>query len=188
VRVDPTSAVAPVRVDTGISAAVPRSDSLPLMVRTQFELLRQVRLTLDYMASTWNQWVLGYTPERQRWLLANAGVDDATWEKLTAILFVLAGIIVAMLTALAMRQLKSRARDPVKIAYLKFCDKLRRKGVSRGPAEGPVDYARRVERLRPELTPAVAAITRLYVALRYGAESSATTVIELQRRVRQFTA
>jgi transglutaminase-like putative cysteine protease len=188
VRVDPTSAVAPVRVDTGISAAVPRSDSLPLMVRTQFELLRQVRLTLDYMANTWNQWVLGYTPERQRWLLANAGVDDATWEKLTAILFVLAGIIVAMLTVLAMRQLKSRARDPVKIAYLKFCDKLRRKGVSRGPAEGPVDYARRVERLRPELTPAVAAITRLYVALRYGAESSATTVIELQRRVRQFTA
>ena len=188
VRVDPTFAVAPVRVDTGISAAVPRSDPLPLMVRADFEFLRQARLTWDYMASTWNQWVLGYTPERQRWLLANAGVDDATWEKLAVILLVLAGIIVAMLTALALRQLKTRVRDPVKIAYLRFCDKLRRKGLTRGPAEGPVDYARRVGRTRPELTPAVAAITRLYIALRYGAESSATALIELQRRVRQFTA
>lgn len=188
VRVDPTFAVAPVRVDTGISAAVPRTDPLPLMVRAPSELLRQMRHTWDYMANAWNQWVLGYTPERQRSLLANAGVDDATWEKLTAILFVFAGIIVAMFTALALRQLQTRVRDPVRIAYLRFCEKLRRQGLAREAAEGPVDYARRVERLRPELTSAVEAITRLYVALRYGAESSAAAVMELQRRVRQFTA
>lgn len=188
VRVDPTFAVAPVRVDTGISAAVPRTDPLPLMVRTPIAFLRQVRLTWDYMANTWNHWVLGYTPERQRSLLANAGLDDATWEKLTAILIVLAGIVVAILTVLALRQLKTRVRDPVKIAYLKFCDKLRRRGLSRDPAEGPVDYARRVERQRPELTPAIEAITQLYVALRYGAETGAAALMELQRRVRQFTA
>ena len=56
------------------------------MVRGDFELLRQLRLTWDFMANTWNQWVLGYTPERQRWLLANVGIDDATWQKLAAIL------------------------------------------------------------------------------------------------------
>jgi transglutaminase-like putative cysteine protease len=188
VRVDPTFAVAPVRVDTGISAAVPRTDPLPLMMRTPLAFLRHVRLTWDYAANAWNQWVLGYTPERQRSLLAIAGLDDATWKKLTATLFVLAGIIVAMFAVVALRQLKTRVRDPVKIAYLRFCDKLRRKGLSRDPAEGPVDYARRVERQRPELSPAVEAITRLYVALRYGAESSAAVLMELQRRVRQFTA
>jgi transglutaminase-like putative cysteine protease len=188
VRVDPTFAVAPVRVDTGISAAVPRTDSLPLMVRTPWEFLRQARFAWDYMASAWNQWVLGYTPERQRSLLAHAGLDDATWEKLTAILLVVAGVIVAMFTALALRQLKSRTRDPVAIAYRRYCDKLRRRGLTREAAEGPVDYASRIERLRPELTPAVEAITRLYIALRYGAESSAAALIELQRRVRQFTA
>jgi hypothetical protein len=158
------------------------------MVRTQFELLRQARLTWDYMANAWNQWVLGYTPERQRWLLANAGVDDATWQKLTAILFVLAGAIVAMFTALALHRLKSRVRDPVRIAYQTFCDRLRRKGLPRGAAEGPVDYARRLEQARPDLAPAVGAITRLYIALRYGVESSANALTELQRRVRQFSA
>jgi transglutaminase-like putative cysteine protease len=187
VRIDPTFAVAPVRVDTGIAAAVPRADPLPLMGRAPFEFLRQVRHTWDYMANAWNHWVLGYTPERQRLLLANAGLDDATWEKLTAILFVVAGIIVAMFTALALRQLKSRVRDPVRIAYLRFCEKLRRKGLARDAAEGPVDYARRLGRARPELAPAVEAITRLYVALRYGAEAGAAALPELQRRVRQFS-
>lgn len=188
VRVDPTSAVSPLRVDTGISAAVPRGESLPFLVRGDVEFLRQVLLTWDYVANAWNQWVLGYTPDRQRWLLSNVGVDNATWEKLTAILFALAGVIVAMLTALVMRQLRSRARDPVKIAYLKFCDKLRSRGLPRAPAEGPVDYALRVGGARPDLTPAVNGITALYVAMRYGAERSAAALLDLQQRVRQFTA
>jgi transglutaminase-like putative cysteine protease len=188
IRVDPTSVVSPLRVDSGISAAVPSTDPLPLLVRDNFALLRNLRLSWDYVANSWNQWVLGYTPERQRWLLSNVGIDNATWQKLAAALFILAGVIVAVFTVLALRQLKSRVRDPAKVAYLRFCDKLRRKGLPRAPAEGPVDYARRVAGLRPDLTPAVAAITRLYVALRYGASSGAEAVEELKLRVRQFSA
>lgn len=188
VRVDPTSAVSPLRVDRGISAAVPRTDPLPLMVRGDIEALRQLRLTWDYMANTWNQWVLGYNPERQRWLLSNVGVDNATWQKLAAILFVLSGIIIVMLTVLALRQTRSRTRDPVQVAYLRFCDKLRRKGLPRDRAEGPADYARRLARLRPDLAPVVTAITGLYIALRYGLAASHARLQELQRQVRQFSA
>ena len=187
-RVDPTSAVSPMRVDSGISAAVPRGESLPMMARGDFEFLRQLRLSWDFVANSWNQWVLGYTPERQVWLLSRVGIDNATWQTLTAILFILGGVIVAALVALALRQMRGRVRDPVKIAYLRFCDKLRRKGLPRGAAEGPMDYARRVEHSRPDLTPAVAAITRLYVALRYGARSGVATLEELQQRVRRFSA
>jgi len=188
VRIDPTSAVSPARVDRGISAAVPSTDLLPLMVRGDFETLRQLRRTWDYMANAWNQWVLGYTPERQRWLLSSVGIDNATWQKLVAILFVLSGIIIVMLTLLVLRQVRTQVRDPVKAAYLRFCDKLRRKGLPRDPAEGPADYARRLERLRPDLVPVVTAITRLYVALRYGTTTGNARLEELQRQVRQFSA
>jgi hypothetical protein len=187
VRIDPTSAVSPLRVDSGISAAVPRAEPLPMMVRGDFEFLRRLRLSLDFVANSWNQWVLGYSPERQRWLLSNVGINDATWQKLTAILFLLGGAIVAAFTALVLRQLKGRARDPVKIAYLRFCGKLRRKGLPRDLSEGPADYARRVEKARPDIAPSVSAITRLYVALRYGAEKSAASLRELQDQVRQFS-
>jgi hypothetical protein len=159
-----------------------------MMVRDDFEVLRNLRQSWDFVANTWNQWVLGYTPERQRWLLSNVGIDDATWQKLTAILFCLAGVIVGIFTLLVLRQLRSQAGDPVKVAYLRFCDKLRRRGLPRAPAEGPVDYARRLGESRPELGPAVAAITRLYVALRYGVGVSAGALEELKQRVREFSA
>ncbi|HKU69359.1 MAG TPA: DUF3488 and transglutaminase-like domain-containing protein, partial [Burkholderiales bacterium] len=187
VRVDPTSAVAPSRVSTGISAAIQRSESLPLMARTDVEWLRKLRLSWDFMSNAWNQWVLGYTPERQRWLLESVGIDNATWQKMAAALFVIAGAIIAIFAAMTLRQLRHGARDPVRIAYLRFCDKLRRKGLPREPAEGPLDYARRLGRSRPDLAPAVEAITRLYVALRYGVESSASALDELKQRVRQFS-
>lgn len=188
VRVDPTAAVSPLRVESGISAAVPRTDPLPLLVRGDFELLRQLRFTWDLMANTWNQWVLGYTPERQRRLLTSVGIDDATWHLLTMIMLSLAAVIVVVLSAFMLRRLKARVRDPVKIAYLEFCEKLRRKGVPRDPAEGPVDYARRLARARPDLAAAVNAITQLYVRLRYGAETSAAAFREFQQRVRRFAA
>ncbi len=188
VRIDPTSAVSPVRVESGLTAAVPLTDSMPLMMRGDIEWLQQLRLSWDFVASTWNQWVLGYTPERQIWLLSRVGLDNATWQKLTVMLFILCGAIVAAFVILALRQLKARVSDPARVAYLRFCSKLQRNGLPRGPSEGPVDYAHRVEAARPDLTPEVSAITRLYVALRYAASASPDALVELRRRVREFSA
>ncbi len=188
VRVDPTAAVSPLRVESGISAAVPLTDPLPFLMRGDFEFLRQMLLTWDLMANSWNQWVLGYTPERQRQFLSKVGIDDATWQTLAAILFCITGLIVTVFAVITLRQLRTRVHDPVKIAYLRFCNKLRRKGLPCDPAEGPVDYANRLGRSRPDLAPAIAAITRLYVSLRYGAESDMLRLRELQRQIRQFSA
>lgn len=188
VRVDPTAAVSPLRVEAGISAAVPRSDPLPMLVRGDFAVLRQLRFTWDLMANTWNQWVLGYTPERQRQFLTGMGLDDTTWYRLTVIMLVLAGIIVVVLAIFMLRRLKSRVKDPALIAYFQFCEKLKRKGLSRAAEEGPIDYARRVERTRPDLASAVSAITGLYVHLRYGNTQSGSELQQLRHYVKQFSA
>jgi protein-glutamine gamma-glutamyltransferase len=188
VRIDPTAAVSPLRIESGISAAVPRTDLLPLLARADFEALRRLRLTWDLMANTWNQWVLGYTPERQRLLLSRVGVDDATWQTLAGILVCSSFLVVLILVAFLLRSVRGRVRDPVRIAYLLFCEKLRRKGVPRDPAEGPGDYARRLAALRPDIAPAVSAITGLYVALRYGTETKASALRALQEEVKRFAA
>ena len=62
VRVDPTAAVSPARIEQGISAAVGAAGALPLFIRGDLPLLREMRLTWDSLANSWNQWVLGYTP------------------------------------------------------------------------------------------------------------------------------
>jgi protein-glutamine gamma-glutamyltransferase len=188
VRIDPTAAVSPMRVESGISAALPDRELLPLLVRGDFESLRRLRLTWDLMANTWNQWVLGYTPERQRLLLSRVGIDDAAWHTLAMAMVVASFFVVLVLVAFLLRSIRARVRDPVKIAYIRFCEKLNHKGLPRHPSEGPVDYARRLAGTRPDLGPAVTAITQLYVALRYGTEAGGASLVEFERRVRQFAA
>lgn len=188
VRVDPTAAVSPVRVERGITAAVPRADALPILGARDYPLLRRMRLTWDSLANSWNQWVLGYNPERQRQLLSRTGFDDAQWQSLAMVLLFAAGLVICVLMLVILRRQHAHREDPVKRAYVRFCAKLARRGLARNIGEGPLDYAARLARLRPDLAQAAAVITRLYVALRYGGSVDPGAVRSLEQRVRQFSA
>lgn len=186
IRVDPTAAVSPARVERGIASALPSSDALPMFVRGDFEFLQRMRLTWDSVTYTWNQWVLGYNPERQRQFLANIGFSDATWQKLAVLLFVFAGLAVLAGALFAFRDLRRGRSDAIRAAYDRFCRKLARRGLPRHPAEGPLVYARRAAQSRPETAQEIASITECYVALRYGQSATPQAVREFQRRVNRF--
>jgi transglutaminase-like putative cysteine protease len=182
-RVDPTAAVSPARIEVGIAAAVPRTDPLPLSLRGDYPFLTQLRYTLDSLTNSWNQWVLGYTPERQVRLLSRVGVSSPSWKNLTAMLVAGAGIVLLLLTAMTLLQLRRARLDPVQRAYRAFCRKLARAGLVRGRSEGPLDFAKRAGGARPQAAGAVQEITRLYLALRYGGAPPAGAR-ELRSRVR----
>lgn len=186
-RVDPTAAVSPARIEVGIAAAVPRSDPLPLGMRGDFELLTQLRYTLDSITNGWNQWVLGYTPDRQVRLLSRVGVGAPSWKSLTAMLVVAAGVVLVALTALTLHRLRSDQTDPVQRAWRAFCRKLARVGIERAQSEGPLAYSQRVCALRPALADAVQDIAGRYVALRYG-NAPPSNARDLRSRVRAFRA
>ena len=188
VRTDPTAAVSPARVESGIAAAVPASDPLPMMVRTQFEWLRDMRLSLDVVAAEWNQWVLGYNPKRQMDFLSRAGMKTPDWQSMTVALITGTGILLLGFAATMLRRLHQTRRDPVQTAWLKFCDKLAKRGIPRQPHEGPRDYAERLARLQPDIAPATNVISSLYIALRYGTLQQEEARRELKQRVRDFNA
>jgi len=185
-RVDPTAAVSPARVERGIASALPASDNLPIFVRGDFELLQRMRLTWDSVTYTWNQWVLGYTPDRQRLFLTRLGFSETTWQTLAVLLMIFAGIAVLIGATLALRELRAHRADPVKAAYERFCRKLARHGLPRGAAEGPRVFARRASTLHPAVAAAVHDITDRYIALRYGRNTTADAVQAFNQRVRAF--
>ena len=186
-RVDPTSAVSPSRVERGIASALPLSDPLPMFVRGNFEFLQKMRLTWDSVTYNWNQWVLGYNPDRQRLLLSQMGFSEATWRTLSVLLLVCTGVSVLIGALLALRELRATRPDAVKAAYDRFCRKLARRGVRRDPAEGPLSFAERAAHCAPAHAADIVDISRRYAALRYGGESAAGALPELQQRVRAFS-
>jgi protein-glutamine gamma-glutamyltransferase len=189
VRVDPTAAVSPARVEAGVAAAVPQSE-MPVMMRVDYEWLQEVRQTLDSFANSWNQAVLGYNQERQVQLMRRIGIDDATWKSLVMAMMVATGAITLVLAALMLNKLRALRPDPVVATYARFCRKLAKLGVPRQPYEGPEAFRRRASRALPTNSPAIDSISALYIRMRYGEASADRSrdedLMQLRREVKNF--
>jgi protein-glutamine gamma-glutamyltransferase len=183
-RVDPTAAVSPARIQVGIGAALPASEPLPISLRSDYELLRRLRFTWDAVANSWNQWVLGYTPERQMQLLRMLGFESATWRTLTVLLMTVCSLVVAVVALRVLSELRLTPGDPVIRSWRRFCRKLARRGTLRRPAEGPRAFAARAANEQPALATQIGAIAELYVELRYGESRAASQARRLRELVR----
>lgn len=186
VRVDPTAAVAPSRIEQGIDSVLPAPQRGLLRdfgTGPLGELWQRSRLAWDTLNNRWNQWVLAYGPENQAALLARLGLHSWTRTALA-----LLGGLVLLLAALGLVLLVRRRQhlDPALRLYQRFCRKLARRGIVRAPSEGPAAFAARVQQLRPELSEAVALINDRYIAIRYGSLYSADQIKQLRRAVAAF--
>ena len=184
-RVDPTAAVSPARIEVGVAAALPQGEPLPLAVRSDLRFLKQLRFTLDAVTNSWNQWVLGYTPDRQLHLMERLGLGKPTWQRLIVLLMCMAGAVLLALALMILRRLRGAVPDSTQRAYRRFCRVLARAGLPRAASEGPTDFARRVIAQRPTAAGQVQAITELYVGLRYGHAGAAELEL-LRSLVRGF--
>lgn len=166
VRVDPTAAANPRRIDSGLAASLPEGELLPLMMRPAFEWLRDMRHQWEALSNAWNEWVLGYNPARQRRLMEWLGFNQPDWKTLG--ILVGAGIATLLLCLFGWAMLKERSADPLDRAWLAFCDKLARHALPRHPWEGPLDYAQRLTQALPQHANRIRHIAGIYASLRYG--------------------
>ena len=173
VRVDPTAAVSPERIEQGLETTLPNPlipEVFQLSPGTKLaSVLKNLRHGLDAINNSWNLWVLGYGPAQQGNLLEKMGLDSSN---LRGMLFTLLGAIVFILATVGVWLIRPTASpDPAVRTYRKFCTKLARLDIHRRPNEGPVDFSRRVGRQRPEIAQSVEAVTIMYVELRYTSSS-----------------
>ncbi len=185
VRVDPTAAVAPERIELGMERfqGVSARGSLPEMVFWQWAA-DNLRLGWDAVNNGWNHWILGYGPQLQRELFGSLGWPDVTWQGLTI------ALVLAMTLGLAVLVARfspvRETPDPLGELYRQFCAKLARRGIPRSPNEGPLAYARRVGQTVPRHARMVQLIIRIYVALRYRCVQRPLWQRRLGRLVRAF--
>lgn len=184
-RVDPTSAVAPERIEQNLARALPQRapfglGGLGALINFQNDknsLLGRLRFGVNAMNNAWNQWVLDYNPERQRSFLGELGSAFGNWRSVAALL------AVAALAWLARRLRRRGTADPVDAAYHAFCRRMAQRGVARAPHEGPAAYAARLRDVAaaPEKKAAIAEFMALYGALKYGPPADKERTTSVQR-------
>jgi len=135
----------------------------------------------------WDQWVVGYSFERQRQFFSQMAFHRRLAD---------AGVLADHRHLRGGRRGDAgphRARAPPRreasvVAWNRLCDKLATVGLARAPYEGPIDFLQRVKRSRPELAAEVEEITRRYVEARYGDGASRDELRELARACADFRA
>lgn len=191
VRVDPTTAVPPERVEAANDAARFRTTDVTTSQGPDFPLLRkaywQLRHSWDALNHGWNQWVLGFDRNKQRELLEKLGLRDLSWKWLIGLMAGLIAAVLGVITALTLLR-RPRQRDPVLRLYQQFCNKLEKVGIIRQLDEGPADFAERAVAERPELEAMIRRISQLYIRLRYTRHRRGEGLETLRRMVKGFKA
>lgn len=170
VRVDPTAAVDPSRVDNGSASRMLGSGASVRFTLEQNDaiarLARNLRLLADSLDAAWQDWVLGFSMEDQLSLLKWLRLGGAREYGLAALLLVAFSLTLSIVLLVSLRD---RPRvDPLEAEYARLCRRLARVGLERRPNEGPWNYGSRVRAQRPDLAPTVDRFLRLYVPARYG--------------------
>ena len=187
-RIDPTRAVSPNRIDQGIEQVLPDeiANVVPLGIsnnQIMTQLWQKLRDAVDNINYQWAQWVLGYGPEKQKQLMQLLGLGQVDWKKLTIILFTILSVTVVSLTIYVLSR-KTETADPARAAYDLFCRKLARRGLARRNEEGPDAFALRVKQARRDLASEVDRVTALYIAVRY--RSQQEKLEDLQQASKRF--
>lgn len=188
VRVDPTAAIAPWRVQRsdlldGLGAGAPMRFRLA-DVGLPRRLAHDLRLLGDALGTGWRDWVLGLSSARQQRMLDMVGLGFLRECGLALALVVAATVVLGLLLSALTRA--TAPRDPLERIYAAYCKRLARVGLPRRASEGPLDYSGRVIVARPDLRPTVESFMASYIPQRYGAGGRPEDQRELERRVRRF--
>lgn len=192
VRVDPTAAVSPTRIELGLEDAVADEGSFladsplsPLRYRG-ITWINMLRLRYDALTYNWQSWIVGFDSDRQFELLGDwfGGVSA---RKFALVLFGAGFLVFAPVIISLLLQRKTVQAKPWDRLYLRFCARMSRMGVVREPGEPPAAFARRAMQQVPRLSARIDEVTRLYTELAYAQGPQSEQLQRLQHAVRSIT-
>lgn len=171
VRIDPTAAVAPERINAINTSVFLRqasiSESFLQLSPNTLNYALSVRMYWDALNNNWNQWVLNFNQNKQRNLLSKLGFDDVDWERTALVLFFIGLTIMALLSWPLLRDRKKLA--PLESIYQKYCNKMAVRGLTRFHHEGPQAYLQRIIKELPVENRAYATqFIDDYITMQYG--------------------
>ena len=176
-RVDPTSAVSPERIERGTDALDPPSD---------FALwMRPLGNAADWLRRGWNDYLLGFNAARQRDLLRPLGLEYADWRQIGAVLGVMAMLAVGLTLYFLLRPLRD-PRGPVVEAFARFAQRVAGRDPSRRADETPRQFGARMATLRGDAD-GIRRLCEQFHRWAYAGESaSAQAEAELIRALRRY--
>jgi hypothetical protein len=182
IRVDPTAAVSPNRIESGLDEAL--ADELPgFRISNRNPLFGNLLFSWDNLQHGWNDWVLNYDEQKQRAFLSRLDLGIDNWsEMVVALVLLLAAVTGSFWLITWYRELPPRPAA-CEILLNRLLRKLARRGIVRKPAEDTRAFVRRIS--TPELAQSaqLERIIDLYNRIKYGRNASSPQALQQMRNM-----
>ncbi len=166
VRVDPTAAVSPDRIELGIGESVANAYLLPMLSRKDFPWLHKAALNWDNINNGWNQWVLGYDDKTQLSFLEKLTGQKLSSSQLAVWMTIIASIV-STITGFWLIKFQKQSLNPVQKIYAKHLRQLKKLNIVSAHSETATDIAARAAKQHPEMQNQLKQIAHTYNLLQY---------------------
>lgn len=191
VRVDPTAAVAPERIELGSQIALQTEENF--LSKVGFSMLRfrdsllinNLRFRLEMLDYRWNRFVINYDENMQLEFFSQL-FGNVTSKKITFAVFGFIATCTALMGLLLLRKNRKKISDPATRLYLAYCKVLEKRGYSRAPSETPDQYYQRVSLLQPQQQTQMLAITNTYVDIAFKCSSQDNSLSDKISRLKSL--
>jgi len=189
VRYDPTTAIAPERIEHDVNIEQQLANNVvsfaPIQLDSQtISWMRQARSLWSSVDYSWQRWIINYDRANQLNFLSGLGIKT-----LTTMLYWLMGLlaIVTLILAITVFRKPKQKLDKAQQYYQKACKKIASSGLVRSASETPSCF---LQRIKPQLAEPnrqqFVMITALYLQLRYGKFPNKQALAKLKDAVDKY--
>ncbi len=182
VRVDPTSAVSPSRIEQGLDDAL-AGEASAFRIQNRNPLFGNILYSWDNLQHSWNDWVLNYDQRRQMQFLQNLEIGIENWSDMIFALVILIVATTGLYGFVAWyRELPPRPAA-YEIQFRRLQQKLARRGLLRRPAEDSRAFLARIADAGDPDRDRLARIVDLYNRIKYGRTGPSDAALDDLRKL-----
>lgn len=177
IRIDPTAAVSPDRIEKSLEFALSNED-LSFRIQTKNSLIGDLLFTWDNAQYQWNNWVLNYNHRKQSSFLKKLNIGiQSTADMVIALVLILTLIT---LSYALISWLKNRPAKPeyYEQLFVKLLSKAKKMGFPKSQSESPTSYLNRVNQTYGVKNHNLTTAIHLYNRIKYSNSPNKSSLVE----------
>ncbi len=167
VRIDPTAAVSPSRIEQGLDNAL-AGENPTFRIQNRNPIFGNILYSWDNLQHGWNDWVLNYDERRQRNFLSRLEVGIENWSDMVFALVILLLGVTGLYWIVSWYRDRPPKPQAYELLFRRVSKKLARQGLARRPSEDTRAFLQRAERSDYPQSAQLARIVDLYNRIKYG--------------------
>ena len=179
-RVDPTAAVSPSRIEDGIDNALADEIS-SFRIQNRNPIFGNLLYSWDNVQHSWNDWVLNYDDQRQQNFLSKLDLGIDNWSDMVIALVVLLISVTGVFWVVYWYRERPPRPATYEILFSRLLRKLAKQGFDRRPSEDSRAFLQRVSQQEFSQREQLARIIELYNCIKYGRDGNSPRALNSMR-------